>query len=121
MGFKSDITISHNECNRNLPPVIIGNDVWIGDGVKIKNGVTIGDGAIIGACALVIKDVPPYAIVGGVPAKIIKYRFKKNIIKELLKLKWWDLDVEIIKQIPYDNIEEAISFIKNIRAKNPVD
>lgn len=95
--------------------IIIGNDVWIGDGVFIKNGITIGDGSIIGARSVVTKDVPPYAIVAGSPAKIIKYRFDEKRIKELLKLRWWDLDDAIIKQIPYDNIDNAINFLKTVR------
>lgn len=68
----------------------IGNDVWIGNGVKILQGVSIGDGAVIGAGAIVSKDVPPYAIVVGVPGKIIKYRFDEITIEKLLKLRWWD-------------------------------
>ncbi|QQA78377.1 CatB-related O-acetyltransferase [Pectobacterium parmentieri] len=68
----------------------IGNDVWIGDGVTLKRGISIGDGAIIGAHAVVTKDVPPYAIVVGVPAKIIKFRFEDNVIEKLNKLRWWD-------------------------------
>lgn len=70
--------------------VIIGNDVWIGTRAMIMDGVTIGDGAVIGAGALVTKDVPPYAIVGGVPAKIIKYRFSEQKIKEMLASQWWN-------------------------------
>ncbi|MEI6237635.1 MAG: CatB-related O-acetyltransferase [Candidatus Saccharibacteria bacterium] len=69
--------------------VVIGNDVWIGNGATILSGVTIGDGAVIAARALIAKDVPAYAIVGGNPAKIIRYRFSKKTIKKLLKLAWW--------------------------------
>jgi len=72
---------------------IIGNDVWIGDNVLIKGGVQIGDGSIIAMGAVVTKDVPPYAIVGGVPAKIIRYRHPKNIIDSLLQTKWWNNDI----------------------------
>jgi len=70
--------------------VRIGNDVWIGYDVTILSGVTIGDGACIAAKALVTKDVPPYALVGGVPAKVIKKRFSDEQIESLLKIKWWD-------------------------------
>jgi acetyltransferase-like isoleucine patch superfamily enzyme len=81
-------------------PVNIGNDVWIGEYVSIKGGVTIGHGAIIASKAFVTKDVPPYAIVGGIPAKIIRYRFDNDIIDLLLKIKWWDLpETEIEKKL----------------------
>lgn len=70
--------------------VNIGNDVWIGAFVRILGGVNIGDGAVIGAGSVVVKDVPPYAIVGGNPAKIIRYRFSEEDIAFLENLKWWD-------------------------------
>jgi acetyltransferase-like isoleucine patch superfamily enzyme len=74
----------------NRYKVVIGNDVWIGSYVRIMEGVTIGDGAIVAAGALVTKDVPPYAIVGGVPAKIMRYRFTEEQIDFLMQLKWWE-------------------------------
>lgn len=77
--------------------VIIGNDVWVGYGVLIPNNIRICDGAIVAAGAVVTKDVPPYAIVGGVPARIIKYRFSEEKIERLLELKWWDKPEEEIK------------------------
>jgi chloramphenicol O-acetyltransferase type B len=70
--------------------VVIGNDVWIGAEAIIMSGVTIGDGAIIAARAVVVKDVAPYAIVGGNPAKFIKFRFDEMTIERLLAIKWWD-------------------------------
>lgn len=72
----------------------IGHDVWIGTNVVIKSGIKIGTGAIIGAGAIVCHDVPPYAIVVGVPAKILRYRFSNDVIKELLESEWWNLDRE---------------------------
>ena len=98
-------------------PIHIGNDVWIGDEVFVKNGVTIGDGAVLGARSVVTKDVPPYAIVAGVPAKIIRYRFDEPTRQELLRLKWWELDDDIIRQIPYDNISAALQFLREVRGK----
>lgn len=76
--------------------ILIGNDVWIGYEAVILAGVTIGDGAIIAARAVVTKDVPPYTIVGGVPAKPIRKRFPDKTIERLLALKWWDWDAERI-------------------------
>lgn len=80
----------------NRGDIIIGNDVWIGYEAVILSGVTIGDGAIIGARAVVTKDVPPYTIVGGVPAKPIRKRFPDEDTARLLELKWWDWPVEKI-------------------------
>lgn len=77
--------------------IVVGNDVWIGINAIIMDGVTIGDGAVIGAGAIVTKDVEPYAIVGGVPAKLIKKRFDKKTINRLLKSKWWNLDEKVIR------------------------
>lgn len=90
--------------------IVIGNDVWIGAGVTIMDGVKIGDGAILAANALIVKDVEPYSIVGGVPAKRIKYRFETNQIEFLLKFKWWDKDREWISKNArhFTNIENFI-------------
>ena len=77
---------------------VIGNDVWIGSGVTINRKVHIGNGAILASGAVVTKDVPDYAIVGGVPAKIIKYRFPQETIQRLLKIAWWDWREDILKE-----------------------
>lgn len=82
----------------NKGDIVIGNDVWIGYEAVILSGVTIGDGAIIGTRAVVTKDVPPYTIVGGVPAKPIRRRFDDETIAELLRLRWWDWDREKISR-----------------------
>ncbi len=100
-----------------IKPCHIGNDVWIGNNVFIKGGVTIGDGAVIAAGAVLVKDVPPYSVVGGVPARIIKYRFNENIIKDFLELKWWDLDDDIIKTLPFKEPEKCIEILKQVREK----
>lgn len=75
-------------------PVSIGNDVFIGANVSVLSGITIGNGAIVGTGAVVTKDVPPYSVVGGVPAKVIKYRFNEEQIKHLLSIGWWNWDTD---------------------------
>ena len=93
--------------------VIIGNDVWIGANVTILSGVTVGDGAVIGINSLVVKNVEPYSIVGGNPAKFIKYRFSKEQIEKLLEIKWWDWDDDKINKFTpllcNSNIDEFIN------------
>ena len=91
---KKDVTNAWD----NKGDIVIGNDVWIGYEAVILAGVTIGDGAVIGTRAVVTKDVPPYTIVGGVPAKPIRKRFSQETIDALLKMKWWDWPKERIAQ-----------------------
>jgi acetyltransferase-like isoleucine patch superfamily enzyme len=83
--------------------VIIGNDVWIGMGAMILSGVSVGDGAVIAARSVVTKDVPPYSIVGGNPARVIRLRFDQSVIDRLCKTVWWNW--------PAEKIEEAIPFL----------
>lgn len=89
----------------NKGDIIIGNDVWIGYEAVIMSGVTIGDGAIIATRAVVTKDVPPYTVVGGVPARRIRQRFTDETVAALLKIKWWDW--------PYDKIRRNLPAIQS--------
>ena len=86
------ITFSEKDYFAEIGKVIIGNDVWIGNNAIIMYNLIIGDGAVIGAGAIVTKDVEPYTIVAGVPAKAIKMRFSKEQIETLLRIKWWEKD-----------------------------
>ena len=101
------------------PLPIIGNDVWIGFGAIVLNGVTISNGAVIVAGSVVTKDVPPYAIVGGNPAKIIRYRFSEDIINRLEKSKWWEYDPSIFIGLDIDNPEKCIDAIEDRIAPPP--
>lgn len=89
----------------------IGNDVWVGSNVIIVDGVTVSDGAIVAAGSVVTKYIPPYAIVAGVPAKIIKFRFNKAEVDELLKLKWWDMDIQHLEK-NYKKFHDINSFFE---------
>ncbi|MCR4738895.1 MAG: CatB-related O-acetyltransferase [Lachnospiraceae bacterium] len=93
----------------------IGNDVWIGADVRILEGVTIGDGAVIGACSLVTKDIPPYSVCLGTPAKPVKYRFSPEKIRELLRLRWWDKDEKFIKE-HIESFRDADRLIRELKA-----
>ena len=105
--FNEELTIDGRSC-------LIGNDVWIGCGVTIIGGVTIGDGAIVAAEALVNRNVPPYAVVGGVPAKVIRYRYPANRIKELLELQWWNQPDDWLEANSYLFSDEESFFNKQI-------
>jgi len=90
------------EAGRGLPSTIVGNDVWIGRGALINDNVTIGDGVIIGAGAVVTRDVPSYAVVAGVPARIVRYRFGEALIERFQRLRWWDYDLSSLKALPVE-------------------
>ncbi len=85
-----------NKSFPNKGDLIIGNDVWIGHNATLMAGITVGDGAIIATNSTVVKDVPPYAIIGGNPANVIRHRFAEETISKLLEIKWWDWDIEKI-------------------------
>lgn len=101
-GEEWDETLNPKDAWDNKGDIVIGSDVWIGYEAVLLSGVHVGDGAIIGTRAVVTKNVPPYTIVGGVPAKPIRKRFDDRTIEQLLRLRWWDWPVEKIqKSIPF--------------------
>lgn len=117
---KWGLTSKDKRENINSKKTIIGNDVWTGTKAVILSGVKVGNGAIIGSGSIVTKDVPDYAIVAGVPAKIIKFRFDNNIIQELLDLQWWYLDENLLIQAwEFSNIKDSIDYLRKV--KNNVD
>ena len=98
--------------------VIIGNDVWLGHGATIMSGIRVGDGAVVAAMAHVVKDVPPYAIVGGNPARVIRHRFPPETIQALLSLQWWNWSDERIRRaVPLlcsDDIQALVRFSQDL-------
>jgi tetrahydrodipicolinate N-succinyltransferase len=99
------------------PRVSVGNDVWTGHNVNIMAGVNVGDGAVIAAGSIVTKDVPPYAIVAGVPATIKRFRFPEQTVERLLRVRWWDLDLADLSGLPFRDIDRCLDMIEEIKAK----
>jgi len=95
--------------------VTVGSDVWTGHNVNIMPGVNVGDGAVIGAGSVVTRDVPPYAIVAGVPATVRRLRFSEPVIKRLLRLKWWELELSDLSGLPFRDVERCLDRIEEIR------
>lgn len=93
---------------------VIGNDVWIGFGAIIISGVNIGDGAIVAAGAVVTKDVPAYAIVGGVPARVLKMRFPSTVLEKLLSLKWWRFSPWQLNGFQFNKIDAVIDQVESL-------
>jgi acetyltransferase-like isoleucine patch superfamily enzyme len=98
----------------SLRRATIGSDVWIGNNVNIL-GVSVGHGAVVAAGSVVTKDVPPYAIVAGVPAEIKRYRFSEKIIERFLQARWWDLELEQLNGLPFPDAERCLDLIAEIR------
>ena len=96
--FRSHYPNSNYPIGKDRGPIIIGSDCLIGTEAMIFGGVTIGHGSIVGARAVITKDVPPFSIVAGNPAKIIRCRFEKNVIDQLLKIEWWNWEKEKVEQ-----------------------
>ena len=92
----------------HAPPLSIGHDVWIGRGAMLMDGIEIGTGAVIAARSIVTRSVPPYAVVAGMPAKVIKYRQPPEIVAELLNSEWWQLETTILHSLPFDNPAEFL-------------
>lgn len=99
--------------------IVIGNDVWIGHSALVLAGVTIGHGAVVGAGSVVTKDVPPYAVVAGNPARLIRYRFAQETVNSLLASEWWDYGDEELKLLGrhFNDIDYFLSFVANERLK----
>lgn len=98
-------------------PITVGHDVWMGQRALILSGVTIGSGAVIGAGAVISRDVPPYAIAVGNPSRIVRYRFSEEAIAELLALKWWELEDDIIQSLePYFYSADIGVFLRELRS-----
>jgi virginiamycin A acetyltransferase len=96
--FRSHYPNSNYPIGKDRGPIIIGSDCLIGTEAMIFGGVTVGHGSIVGARAVITKDIPPFAIVAGNPAKIIRYRFEKNVIDQLMKIQWWNWEKEKVER-----------------------
>ncbi|KRE17652.1 hypothetical protein ASE63_00100 [Bosea sp. Root381] len=107
--------------SRKHPTTEIGHDVWMGDNVVVMAGVHVGTGAVIGANAVVTKDVPPYAIVGGVPARLIRMRFPAELVSRLLSSEWWMLSRRAVEQLDVNDIEGCLSQVPLLKEAGGAD
>ena len=95
----------------------IGNDVWMGHNVNVMGGITVGDGAVVAAGAVVTKPVPPYAIVAGVPARIVRYRFDEPTIERLLAVRWWEFDLGELSGLDFRDVAQCLPRLEELRAR----
>ena len=110
IAFKKKST----QLNSILPTLDVGSDVWIGSNVTVLKGCReIGDGAVVGACSVVTKDIPPYSIAVGNPAKVVKFRFDKDTITRLLNVKWWTFELRIIRDLDFSDIEKCLNLLES--------
>ena len=117
---QSGISFSDKDYFEEILPVVVGNDVWIGTRAIVLDGIKIGDGAIIAAGAVVVADVDPYTVVGGVPAKPIRKRFDAEVIAELTSLEWWNWPIETLENsadLFRDQDNSAIEKLKEMVSK----
>lgn len=106
MGFESAV--------RKPAVTLIGSDVWIGDGAVVLPGLRVGHGVVIGANSVVTRDVPPYAVMGGTPARVLKYRFPPEQVQSLLDTHWWDHPREVLDTLPLGNILACLDVLKTL-------
>lgn len=111
--YKSHVVTKQAKASAKVAPVVVGNDVWIGNGAFILPGVMIGSGAIVAGRAVVTRDVPPYAIVAGNPAKIIRFRFDEAIIERLLNLQWWRFAHWQMSDLQFHDISSVLSCLED--------
>jgi virginiamycin A acetyltransferase len=114
-----NVEFTNRQPNPQKRGTVIGHDVWIGQDATIMRGLTIGDGAVIAAGAVVTRDVPPFAIVGGNPAQLIRFRFPPDVIEDLISLRWWCYDYPVLNRIDLSNIRKSILGLRAIMADIP--
>ena len=107
--------------NPQKPLPVIGNDVWVGQDVLLARGIRLGDGCVVAAGAVVTKDVPPYAVVGGVPARVVKWRFPMHVIVDLQRLRWWDYALPEFSHLSLENPETFVGEFAELLAGNQVE
>src|SRR5690606_20491270 len=112
-GFGFTPRTRENDPARQRSAIHIGNDVWIGAGAIVLDGASIGDGAIVAAGSVVTKPVPAYAIVAGVPAKLVRMRFPDPIVERLLAEKWWRFDASSLSGLPFDDPVRALDELQS--------